>query len=216
MNATITAPVDPQRVLAALAALHRAWPLERRIRQEACDATRETYLAVLLRWVQTGAAPTPDGFDREALEELAALDALQLVDGRITCPPFSAAATDIVVHLPHETVFVLSALDALALPRLAGTPATIEATCAVSGARLSLAVGEGGTPRAEDLGVARVALRKVADQVLRYAFDLAPGIRFVKPGEAEGLRQTLSLAEASAVANAFYAFQRKLIRGEPL
>ncbi|MEO1766946.1 organomercurial lyase [Thiobacter aerophilum] len=216
MNATITAPVDPKRVLAALAALHRAWPLEQRLRLAACEATRETYLAVLLRWVQTGAAPTPEGFDREALEELVALDALKIVDGRITCPPFSAAATDILVHVPHETVHALSALDALALPRLQATAAIIEATCPVSGARLQIVVGEGGTPRAEDLGVARVALRKVADQVLRYAFDLAPGIRFLRPSEAEGARQTLSLAEASAVANAFYAFQRKLIRGEPL
>lgn len=216
MNESITAPVDPQRVLAALAALHRAWPLERRLRSEACDATRETYLAVLLRWVQTGAAPTPDGFDREALEELTALDALMVVEGRITCPPFSAAATDIQVHLPHETLPVLSALDALALPRLTGTAATIEATCSVSGARIHIGVGEGGTPLAEHLGVARVALRKVADQVMHYAFDLAPGIRFVQPGPVEGMRQTLSLAEASAVANAFYAFQRRLMRGEPL
>ena len=65
---------DSQRVLAALTGLHRAFPLERRLQKEACDATRETYLAALLRWVQTGVAPSVDGFDVESLDELTALD----------------------------------------------------------------------------------------------------------------------------------------------
>jgi hypothetical protein len=54
---------DSQKILQALMALHRAWPVERRIRREACDSTRETYLAVLTRWAQTASAPAPVGFD---------------------------------------------------------------------------------------------------------------------------------------------------------
>lgn len=215
MTDRVSAAAHPQRVLTALMALHRAWPLERRIRKEACEATRETYLAVLLRWVQTGAAPVAHGFDREALEELMALDALSAVDERLTCPPFSAAPTDIRVHFPHETLHALSALDALALPRLVGTAATIEARCAVSGQPLQFVITAEGTPREADLGRVGVVFRKVAERVDRYALHLAPGIRFVQWDQADGLRQTLGLPEGCAVANAFYAFQRALLREGP-
>lgn len=214
MTATPQPNADSQRVLAALMGLHRAYPLERRIRQEACDATRETYLAVLLRWMQTGAAPSIDGFDREALDELIALDALFIVDGQIGCPPFNVSRTDIQVRFPHETLQALSALDALALPRLVGAPASIEACCAMSGAPISLTLTAEGALQEADLGEAVVAFQKVADDVNRYAFDLAPGIRFLRPQQVGPLRQVLTLGEASAVANAFYAFQRKLVRGE--
>lgn len=206
------ANADSQRVLAALMGLHRAYPLERRINDEACDDTRETYLAVLLRWLQTGAAPVTEGFDREALDELAALDAIFIVDGQIGCPPFNVAQTDIQVHFPHETLHALSALDALALPRLLQAPATIETRCAMSGEPISLTLTQNGELHPEAMETALVAFQKVASQVIRYTFDLAPGIRFVLPQHSDGLRQTLTLGEASAVANAFYSFQRKLIQ----
>jgi hypothetical protein len=48
----------------------------------------------------------------------------------------------------------------------------------------------------------------------RYGFDLAPGIRFVRPQHVGLLRQTLTLGETCAVASAFYAFQRQLLRGD--
>lgn len=214
MNDKPQTNADSQRVLAALMGLHRAYPLERRIQKEACDATRETYLAVLLRWIQTGAAPSVDGFDREALDELIALDAIFVVDGKIGCPPFCPAPTDIQVHFPHETLHALSALDALALPRTLKAPATIETRCAMSGEPVSVTITENGELRAQDMNAAVVAFQKVADNVNRYAFDLAPGVRFVRPEHCGVLRQTLTLGEASAVANAFYAFQRKLIKGE--
>ena len=51
---------NTQRILSALTGMHRAYPLERRIKNEACDETRETYLAVLLRWQQTGTPPSVD------------------------------------------------------------------------------------------------------------------------------------------------------------
>ncbi len=191
--------------------LNRAWPLERRLRREACEATRETYTAVLLRWQQTGSSPVTHGFDHDALEELTALDAIFLSDGHIGCPPFSAVPTDIQVHCPHETLHALSALDALALPRVVGAAATIEARCAMSGAPIQVTLNEAGELPSTDLDCARVVFAKVASQVIRYVFDLAPGIRFVRPESAAGLRQTLSLAEALAVANSFYAFQRKML-----
>ena len=203
---------DSQRVLAALMGLHRAYPLERRINDEACDDTRETYMAVLLRWLQTGVAPLTEGFDRESLDELAALDAVFIVDGQIGCPPFNVASTDIQVHFPHETLHVLSALDALALPRLLRAPATIETRCAMSGEPIRLTLTQEGELRSEEMDAALVAFQKAANEVARYTFDLAPGIRFVLPQHSAGLRQTLTLGEASAVANAFYAFQRRLLK----
>ena len=75
---------DTQRIISALVGMQRAYPLERRIRNEACDDMRETYLAVLLRWLQTGTAPSTDGFDRDALDELTALDAIFPRRGRLT------------------------------------------------------------------------------------------------------------------------------------
>jgi len=203
---------NSQRVLAALMGLHRAYPLERRIQEEACDDTRETYLAVLLRWIQSAAPPLTTGFDRESLDELAALDAVFILNDQIGCPPFNVAKTDIQVHFPHETLHALSALDALAMPRLLDAPATIETRCAMSGEPIQLTLTQDGELREAELNSAVVAFQKVANQVARYTFDLAPGIRFVLPQHAVGLQQTLSLGEASAVANAFYSFQRKLLK----
>ena len=203
---------DTQRVLAALTGLHRAFPLERRIKNEACDDTRETYLAVLLRWLQTGTPPSTDGFDRESLDELAALDAIFIVNGQIGCPPFNVVKTDIQVHFPHETLHVLSALDALALPRMLNTAATVETRCAMSGQPINFSLTPEGKLRPEESGAAVVAFQKVANNITRYTFDLAPGIRFVLPEHAHTLQQTLTLDEASAVANTFYSFQRKLLK----
>ena len=87
----MTSPsADSQKILHALMALHRAWPLEKRIRQEACDSTRETYLAILTRWMRTASAPAPAGLDAEALDELLALDAIFLTEDeqKIGAAPF--------------------------------------------------------------------------------------------------------------------------------
>lgn len=208
--------VNAQRILKALLGLQRAYPLERRMQKEACDTTRETYLAVLARWVHSGAAPSVDGFDLESLDELTALDTLFIVNGHLSCPPFSVAASDIRVHCPHASFHVFSALDAFAVPRLLGTAATIETRCAVSGAPIGFSVSEKGEPCLEDNDRIAVAFQKVSNHIVRYALDLAPGIRFVLPQHAKGLRQTLTLAESAALAHAFYAFQRKLLKDASL
>lgn len=206
------ANANSQAVIAALMGLHRAFPLERRISQEACDDTRETYLAVLLRWLQTGTAPLTAGFDPESLDELVALDAIFIVNEQIGCPPFSTTPTDIQVHFPHETLHALSALDALAMPRMLNAPATVETRCAMSGEPIRFMLTQNGELHPEETNTAVVAFQKVSNNVSRYAFDLAPGIRFVLPQHSTALRQTLTLGEASAVANAFYSFQRKLLK----
>jgi len=205
---------DSQKILHALMALHRAWPLEKRIRQEACDSTRETYLAVLTRWMKTASAPAPDGLDAESLDELLALDALFLTEDEraIGAAPFCPVPTDITVRFPHEDLYALSAIDALALPRILGSACVIETRCAVSGQPITLQLDAQGNPMEDALDKAVVVLRKISDHVQHYTLDLAPGIRFLHPDSVTAYPQRLSLTEAVAVANAFYGFQRKLFQ----
>lgn len=212
MNESGTA--DLNKILAALKGLHRAFPIEQRLKTQACDSSRETYLAALTRWMQTSAAPTPDGFDAESLEELMALDALYFTEDEqaIGVPPFCPVETDIAVHFPHEKLHAVSAIDALALPRILNCAATIETFCPVSGQPVQFRVDAQGAPFENDQGKAVVVFRKISDAPRHYAADVAPGIRFVHPALAGQFAQQLTLAEAAAVAHGFYAFQRKLLQ----
>lgn len=202
------------KILAALQGLHRAFPIEQRLKTQACDSTRETYLAVLSRWMQTSAPPSPTGFDTEALDELMALDALYLTEDEqaIGAAPFCPVPTGITLHFPHENLHALSALDALALPRILNSAGTIETHCPASGQPISLQIDAQGNPFESDLGKAIVVFRKTSDDPQHYAMDVAPGIRFVHPALATQYPQHLSLIEAAAVAHGFYAFQRKLFQ----
>ena len=207
------ATIREDLVMQALMGLHRAWPLEKRLRHDACDATRETYLALLARWIQAGSGPDPSGFDAEALDELSALDAIYLTAGRLACPPFCPAQTDITLHFPHVTLHAVSALDALALPRLLDAPARVETRCPLSDEPLAFTLTRDGSLPEAELGSAMVAMRKIAVEVRRYPLDLAPGIRFVHPAAGARMNQALTLLEGAAAANAFYAFQRRLLAG---
>ena len=211
-----SAQADLTKVLAALKGLHRAFPLEDRLKTQACNSTLENYLAMLARWIRTASAPSPDGFDPEALDELLALDAIYLTEDEqaIGLAPFCPVETDIAVRFPHETVSALSALDALALPRLLETAGIIESTCPVTGQPIAIQIDAQGKPLPEDVDKAIVVFRKISDHIQRYSMDVAPGIRFAHPAASGHLAQSLDLAEASAVAHAFYAFQRKLLSGK--
>jgi hypothetical protein len=211
------AQADLNRLLAALKGLHRAFPIEQRLKTQACDSTRETYLAVLSRWVQTAAAPAPAGFDAEALDELLALDAIYLTEDEqaIGAAPFCPVETDIRLNFPHETLYALSALDALALARMIGSAGVIETHCPTSNQPISIQVDAQGNPLPADLDKAIVVFRKVSEQVRHYSHDVAVGIHFVHPALAGRFPQSLTLAEAAAVSHAFYAFQRKMLLGAP-
>ncbi len=212
-----SAQADLPKVLAALKGLHRAFPIEERLKTQACDSTLETYLSILSRWIRTVSAPSPDGFDPEALDELLALDAIYLTEDEqaIGLAPFCPVETDIAVRFPHETVYALSALDALALPRLLATAGVIETRCPVTNEPITLQIDAKGNPLSEDIDKASVVFLKTADQIQRYAMDVAPGIRFLHPSMNGRFSQLLGLAEAAAVAHAFYAFQRKIGIGSP-
>ncbi len=161
--------------------MHRAFPIEQRLKTQACDSSRETCLAVLSRWMQTAAAPA--GFDTEALDELLALDAIYLTEDEqaIGAAPLCPIETDIEISFPHETLHALSALDALALPRLPGTAGVIETPCPVSGQPISLRVDAEGRLLTEDIHKAVVVFVKTSEHIQRHSLDLAPGIRFIHP-----------------------------------
>jgi hypothetical protein len=205
---------DLNKILAALKGLHRAFPIEQRLKTQACDSSRETYLAALSRWMQTSAAPAPTGFDAEALGELMALDALYFTEDEqsLGLPPFCPVETDIAVHFPHERLYAVSAIDALALPRILDCAATIETICPVSNQPIQIRVDAQGAPFESDQGRAVVVFRKISDEPRHYAADVAPGIRFVHPAMACQFPQQLTLAETAAVAHGFYAFQRRLLQ----
>lgn len=210
-----SAQADINKVLAALKGLHRAFPIEQRLKTQACDSTRETYLAVLARWVQTASAPAPAGFDAEALDELLALDALYLTEDEqaIGAAPFCPVVTDIKVNFPHETLYALSALDALALPRTLETAGVIETRCPLTGLAISLQIDAQGNPLPDQIHNAIVVFMKTSDHIQHYSLDLAPGIRFAHPSLNGRFVQTLGLVEAATVSHAFYAFQRKMLAG---
>jgi hypothetical protein len=210
-----SAQADISKVLAALKGLHRAFPIEQRLKTQACDSTRETYLAVLARWVQTASAPAPAGFDAEALDELLALDAIYLTEDEqaIGAAPFCPVETDIKISFPHETLYALSALDALALPRLLNAAGIIETRCPLTGQAISLQIDAQGNPLAGQSHNSVVVFLKTSDHIQHYSLDLAPGIRFAHPSLAGRFPQSLSLPEAAAVSHAFYAFERKMLAG---
>jgi hypothetical protein len=212
---THQAQADLTKILAALKGLHRAFPIEQRLKTQACDNTRETYLAVLARWMRTASAPSPAGFDIEALDELLALDAIYLTEDEqaIGAAPFCPVETDIQVNFPHETLYALSALDALALPRMLASAGVIETRCPASGQLITLQIDAQGNPLPEELDKAIVAFLKTSEHVQRYSHDVAVGIRFINPAMRGRFAQSLTLAEAAAVSHAFYAFQRKMFSG---
>jgi hypothetical protein len=94
-----------------------------------------------------------------------------------------------------------------------GSAGAIETHCPASGQPITLQIDAQGNPLPEELDKAIVVFLKTSEHIQYYALDLAPGIRFVHPSLASRYPQSLSLAEAAAVAHAFYAFQRKMLAG---
>ena len=149
------------------------------------------------------------------VDYLLALDALYLTEDEqaIGAAPFCPVETDIKVSFPHETLYALSALDALALPRLLGSAGVIETRCPVSRQPITLQIDAQGNPLPAELDKAMVVFQKISEHVQHYSHDIAGGIRFVHPALRGRFPQSLTLAEAAATVHAFYAFQRRMLAG---
>lgn len=198
-------------VLRAMQTLREVFPLQQAV-EGANPALRATYARVLSHWAQQGTPPPRDLASNAAIQELVALDALVIDECGIGCYPFSARDTGIHVDFAGHRVAAMCAIDALAIPRLVRHTSRVMARCAVCRCHLEYVVAangslDGGNPQG-------VRVVWYADAVADGAccHIPCPGIRFVCRHCAELPGATgLSLPEAAAVGNGFFAFQRRLL-----
>jgi hypothetical protein len=115
---------------------------------------RAVHRAVLRRFLQTGAPPTARwvrqaaaeaGLGASALDELAAADAVHVVDGVVTVAyPFSGIPTPHRVELDGlPAVYAMCAIDALGLPAMAGRDGRITSTDPHDGTPIEVTVRDG-------------------------------------------------------------------------
>ncbi|CAJ0804060.1 hypothetical protein R77560_04011 [Ralstonia thomasii] len=199
-------------VLSAMQKLRDAFPLQQAV-DEANPVLRTTYAKVLSHWALQGTPPPRDLASNAAIQELVALDALIIDECRIGCYPFSARDTGIHVHFSGHRVAAMCAIDALAIPRLVRHTSRVTARCAVCRCHLECTVAASGSVDGGNPQGVRVVWRSSAVAEGACCHIPCPGIRFVCRQCAELPGATgLSLPEAAAVGNGFFAFQRRLLR----
>lgn len=197
---------------ANLERLRSEFPLQARV-ESADAATREAYGTILKAWLQ-GMAPSADAIPQPSLRQLAALDAVVPTATGLACYPFTTANTGIGVEFGGHRVNAMCAIDALAIPFLARTPATIHARCAGCGATLRVRSDVSGLVEDSSPADVRVDYRQLAERHVACSQDLCPGIVFsCGPCVARGGSGVMTLDEAAAVGREFFRFQSALIRG---
>ncbi|WP_367395185.1 organomercurial lyase [Cupriavidus sp. Agwp_2] len=198
-------------VLRAMQTLRAAFPLQQAM--EGADlALRAAYVRALSHWTLQGMPPPRDFASNQAIQELVALDALVIDECGIGCYPFSARETGIHVHFSGHRVAAMCAIDALAIPRLVQHTSRVAARCAVCHCHLACAVAANGSVDGGNPQGVRVVWHAGAVAEGACCRVLCPGIRFVCRHCAEPPGATgLSLPEAAAVGNGFFAFQRRLL-----
>jgi hypothetical protein len=210
-------------VLDGLTRLRAAFPLEERLRT-APSSARDAYARVLTHWLG-GNIPPASLVDAATLETLQQLDAIVPGPEGLGCYPFSARATGINVTLPGGTVHAMCAVDALAVARLAAQSVVIHARCAECKAPLQCRVEEDGSLDHGEADRAHVISKPGSEtDFLLGCHDndgcnrkslSDPGfanLLFICPSCASGpdaVRYTLP--QATAIGNAFFAFQRTLL-----
>ena len=106
----------------------------------------------------------------EALARLSASGALYLADGAVTAAyPLSAVPTDHRVSLDGAEVYACCAIDALAVPAMAGGTGTIESRCASCGAGIAIEMKD-------DLVVSSRPQRPVVFHVARECCETGPAV----------------------------------------
>ncbi len=115
---------------------------------------RELHRAVLRRFLEAGAPPTARwlrqaaadaGLDAAALGELAAADAVHVVNGVVAVAyPFSGTATPHRVELDGlPALYAMCAIDALGLPAMAGRDGQITSADPHDGTLIAVSVRSG-------------------------------------------------------------------------
>lgn len=201
------------QVVEALAKLREMFPLEARI-GAAPPPVRDAYRAVLTRWRRDGAPPEAAQFALPLLHALQKLDAVVAQKNGIGCYPFSADVTDFAIHVARgPRIFAFCAIDALAIPRLLGRHARIEARCAACGGAQSFEVGaDGGLPEQPLDRTTVVWLQNHSTAVGEACCQqVCPALRVMCANCASWAHAAVfTLPQAAAMANAFFSFQQRL------
>ena len=132
---------------------------------------RELHRAVLRRFLATGAPPTARwlrqaaadaGLDASAVDDLAAADAVHVVNGVVTVAyPFSGTPTPHRVELDDTpAVYAMCAIDALGLPAMTGRDGRITSADPLDGQPIEVTVRDGAwtwTPGSAVVIIARAS-----------------------------------------------------------
>lgn len=201
-------------VIDGLARLRLAFPLEARL-GTAPLAAHAAYARILAHWL-TGNIPSRSLIDAAMLETLCALDAIVPGPEGIGCYPFSARPTGISATLPGATLEAMCAVDALAIARLAGRRVAIHSHCAVCAAPLRCEVADDGSLDHDQADSAHVIWREMEIQRGSCSEHLCRNLLFLCPSCDTPANSTrFTLPQATAIGNAFFAFQRTLLAQQP-
>ena len=197
-----------------LQGLRLAFPLQARI-EAASQSARRAYTTLLSAWLNTGKPPQGDAVSAAALAGLLALDAVVQTESGLGCYPFSARETAIRLELDGQWLYAMCAVDALAVAALAQTAVVITSVCSHCAQPLHLRSDADGQIQVLGTVAVRVEYRQLAQHHTQCSADLCPGIVFVcEPCAAQQAESDtlLTLAQASAVARSFFAFQTALLK----
>jgi len=197
--------------LSTLERLRQAFPLEARVTTCTSDV-RKSYVTLLARW-KDGKIPAHGSVPSAAVDALQALDAVVVGPDGIGCYPFAARDTGITVRWGHPAVYAMCAIDALAVARLVDTKTTINAACEHCGDPVTVKIERDGSLDHDQVNRARVIWTQTARHGDHCSDNLCRAIRFLCPtcGESANF-EVLTLPQAAVVANAFFGFQRELLR----
>ncbi len=196
--------------LTFLDALRTAFPLEQRI-VRADEMTRTAYARVLTCWIE-GRIPSIDFLSAEQLHSLSALDAIVPGPEGIGCYPFSTNDRDIAVRLGRRRVTAMCAIDALAIARLARSASVVDARCTMCLGPVSCDVQADGSLLHDAGAGMRVLWRHAESNAGSCSDGLCRNLVFLcRQCAAPADGDCLTLPQATAVANAFFGFQRGLI-----
>jgi hypothetical protein len=199
-------------VLDGLERLRAAFPLEARVRG-ASRAAQAAYAQALQQWLRA-TPPQSRAFAADALAELLKLDALVEEQSGLGCYPFSARDTGITVRLAGDAVNAMCAIDALAVARLGGTRAHIDGRCETCGSALAIEVEANGGLDHDQAEVARVVWFRACGTHNSCSQSLCRNIRFLCPTcEPASPGDVYTLPQATAIGNAFFAFQAAFVNG---
>lgn len=200
-------------VLTALERLRGVFPLEQRLTTVDAEA-RRGYAAILRQWLG-GAVPQARDVPPVVLATLKQIDAVVATEAGLGCYPFSARTTGISVTLPQAVVAAMCAIDALAIARLAGARALVSAKCVLCHGPIQCRVEDNGGLDHDQADVARVVWLAAINPAASCSQGLCRALRFLCPDcRTPAGSESFTLPQATAIGNAFFAFQRALLRAE--